>query len=105
MHKALIGRILITIAGIIGLADVVMMSNQLPIGEYLDRFGLWAHPVTGLLIMFVLAVSGIILLHLAKKTHDRSKLDLFALISGYVLIMITLLFMGIMVLWILLYSF
>ena len=105
MKKSLVGRILITIAGIIGLADVAMMSNQLPIGEYLDRFGLWVHPVMGLLIMFVLSVPGVILLHLAKKTHDRSKLDLFALISGYVLIMITLLFMGIMALWILLFSF
>lgn len=104
MNHSLTGRILITIAGIIGLADAIMISNQFPIGEYLDRFGIWAHPVTGLIIMFVLAVSGVILLHLAKKTQTRTKLDLFALISGYILILITLLFLGIMALWILLFS-
>lgn len=100
MNKSLVGRILITTAGILGFADVVMISNRFPLGEWLDRFGLWAHPVTGLIFMFVLSVPGVILLHLAKKTHKRTKLDIFALISGYVLISISLIFFAIMVAWI-----
>lgn len=105
MKKALTGRVLITIAGLIGLVDFVMIFNVLPLGEWLDGLGFLSHPVSGLVLMLILSSVGVILLHRAKKTAKRTRLDVFALVSGWVLIAICCLFLGIMASWVALFNF
>lgn len=104
MKKPLLGRIFVTIAGVIGFAYFVLIFNLFSVPD-LQSFDWLTHPITGLLAMLTLALVGVILLHLSKKSEKkRTGLDLFALICGWVLVAISLGFLGLMVLWVALFT-
>ena len=103
MKKSLLGRIFVTTAGVIGFSYFILILNLFTVPD-LKSFDWITHPITGLVAMLLFAIPGVILLHRAKKTEKRTGLDLFALISGWVLIGKSLLFLGIMVLWAALFS-
>lgn len=96
MKKSLTGRIFVTVAGVIGLTYFILIFNLFTVPD-LKSFDWVFHPITGLLAMLVLAIPGVILLHRAKKTEKRTSLDLFGLISGWLLIAISIGFLLLMV--------
>lgn len=96
MKKSLIGRIFVTAAGVIGFAYFILIFNLFSVPD-LKSFDWIFHPITGLVAMLVFAIPGVILLHRAKKTEKRTNLNLLGLISGWVLIAISIGFLLLMV--------
>jgi hypothetical protein len=103
VKKALIGRILVTIAGVIALANFVLIFNLFPVTDYIKNDWI-THPLTGISVALLLSIPGVVLLHMAKKAEGRGRLDWVALVSGWLLISIALLVWGGVFLWILLFN-